>query len=58
MPLFHEKVIIKALNVSAQNIPAEHLPILQSWKEKIESGSLKNQSEVAIHKAVCESRWS
>ncbi|MCF6264098.1 MAG: hypothetical protein L3J24_10995 [Xanthomonadales bacterium] len=49
MPLFHEKVILKALSSRSQTIPSEHLTVLQSWKEKIENGSLENQNEVAIH---------
>jgi len=49
MPLFQEKVIAKALAKQTLSIPAPHLKILQNWKTKIESGSLKQQTEVAIH---------
>ncbi len=49
MPLFQEKIVAKALGVKIHSIPESHLAILQSWKEKIESGSLHKQTEVAIH---------
>ncbi|MCD6533137.1 MAG: type I restriction endonuclease subunit M, partial [Deltaproteobacteria bacterium] len=52
MPLFQEKIIAKALGTTSTKIhpiPEPHLAILQSWKEKIESGSLHKQTEVAIH---------
>jgi len=49
MPLFQEKIIAKALGAKIYSIPQPHLAILQSWKEKIESGSLYKQTEVAIH---------
>jgi type I restriction-modification system DNA methylase subunit len=49
MALFQEKIVAKALGVHPHPIPASHLAILQSWKEKIESGSLQKQTEVAIH---------
>lgn len=49
MPLFQEKIIAKALGANPPSIPKEHLAILQSWKEKIETGSLLKQTEVAIH---------
>jgi type I restriction-modification system DNA methylase subunit len=49
MPLFQEKILSKSLSANALAIPKEHLVILQSWKEKIETGSLQRQTEVAIH---------
>ena len=49
MPLFLEKIITKALNGVKLLIPELHLVILQSWKQKIETGSLHKQSEVEIH---------
>ena len=49
MPLFQEKIIAKALGKETLSIPASHLEILRNWKSKIESGSLKQQTEVAIH---------
>lgn len=49
MPLFQEKILAKALAKQTLSIPAAHLEILQNWKTKIESGSLKQQNEVAIH---------
>ena len=50
MPLFQEKIISKALDHAENHaIPETHLAILQSWKEKIEGGSLLKQTEVAIH---------
>ena len=49
MPLFQEKILAKALAKQTLSIPAAHLKILQNWKTKIESGSLKQQKEVAIH---------
>ena len=49
MPLFQQKIVKKALGVKTGTIPEEHLSILQSWKEKIENGSLAKQTEVAIH---------
>lgn len=49
MALFQEKIIAKALNAKKLSIPDAHLQILESWKEKIESGSLSKQNEVAIH---------
>ncbi len=49
MPLFQEKIISKALDHTKNHvIPEIHLAILQSWKEKIESGSLLKQTEVVI----------
>jgi hypothetical protein len=42
MPLFQEKIIAKALGDATPSIPDSHLAILQSWKEKIETGSLHN----------------
>ena len=49
MPLFQEKIITKVLNGVKLSIPELHLVILQSWKQKIETGSLHKQSEVEIH---------
>ncbi len=50
VPLFQEKIISKALvHAESSVIPETHLAILQSWKEKIEGGSLLKQTEVAIH---------
>ena len=49
MPLFHEKIIAKALGGDLSPVPDSHLEILQSWKERIESGALLKQTEVAIH---------
>ena len=49
MPLFQQKIIEKALGAKIESIPEDHLAILQSWKEKIENGSLAKQTEVAIH---------
>ncbi len=49
MPIFQEKIIAKALGAHTPSIPESHLAILQSWKEKIETGSLHKQTEVAIH---------
>ena len=49
MPLFQEKIITKSLGANTPSIPESHLAILQSWKEKIETGSLLKQTEVAMH---------
>ncbi len=49
MSLFQNKIITKALSKKKLSIPEAHFKILESWKEKIESGSLINQTEVAIH---------
>ncbi|MEN8169738.1 MAG: N-6 DNA methylase [Pseudomonadota bacterium] len=55
MPLFQQKIIEKALGTNLAPIPEEPLAILQSWKEKIENGSLENQNEVAIHSPFTQS---
>lgn len=49
MALFRKKIIAKALGDTPPDIPVHHLEILQSWKERIEDGSLGKQNEVAIH---------
>jgi len=49
MSLFQKKIIAKALKDKKLSIPETHLEILESWKKKIESGSLLKQTEVAIH---------
>lgn len=49
MPLFQKKIIARALPAVPPAIPAQQLEILKSWKEKIETGSLHKQNEVAIH---------
>jgi type I restriction-modification system DNA methylase subunit len=49
MPLFQPKIVAQALNNTPQTIPEESLNTLQNWKDRIESGSLAQQTEVAIH---------
>ena len=49
MPLFHKKIVEKALGSNSRHIPEQHRLILQSWRERIETGSLLRQTEVAIH---------
>lgn len=46
MPLFNKKIIQKKLNVA--EIPAAHLSLLQSWKNRILSRDLEKQTEVAL----------
>ena len=55
MPLFQEKIIEKAIGTDSLTVPEDHLSILQSWKDKIESGSLEKQNEVAIHAPFTQS---
>jgi type I restriction-modification system DNA methylase subunit len=55
MPLFQEKIIEKALGTNLPPIPEVPLAILQSWKDKIENGSLEKQTEVAIHSPFTQS---
>ncbi len=49
MQLFHNNILEKTLGSAIPPIPEMQLEILQNWKEKIENGSLKKQTEVAIH---------
>ena len=49
MTLFQEKILRKALGSNIGAIPDDLLIILNNWKERIESGSLEKQNEVAIH---------
>ncbi len=49
MHLFQKKIIAKALAAQSHSLPEQHRTILHNWKEKIETGSLLKQTEVAIH---------
>jgi len=57
MPLFQEKIITKALNGVKLSIPELHLVILQSWKQKIETGSLTNSQKLRSTPLLLRILW-
>lgn len=49
MPLFHSRILKKALNQSAKKLPDAHKAILDEWRIKIETGQIFKQQETSLH---------
>ena len=49
MPLFHPRIISRITDNAPEELPEEHVEVIQNWAATIESRAIYQQSEVAVH---------